>query len=240
MAPILQAFSELSAHFNQFQRRDEDSHMTWVVLGIALGVLGLLAVLGSWAVWFRTRKQKQIHEIKKKHQSLSAMQGKYVKLDDRRMSFDEAAHPLVSDHSKAAAPLNKHTRSRSSSRGSASKMMQGKEIEDAVVPLQSLGRKSRAETLDQPSRGRSTSPHPYHPNFTTLDIGNTNDRHSLFLPPPPAALADSNIGASFTREQQPNQQTRARSLSPASQVLGRSITMLRPRESSPPKPHQLV
>lgn len=240
MAPSLRALSELSAHLNKFQRRDEEEHMTWVALGIALGVLGLLIVVGVWAVWFRTRKNKQLNEIKKKRQSQASMQGSYVKLDDRRMSFDEAARPLVSEHSETAAPSKKKTRSRSSSRESTSKLMRGKEIEDTAVQMQNLGRRSRADNLDEPYRGRSTSPHQHPPNFTHLDIGNAHDHHSLFLPPPPATLADSSAGANFSREQHQIHQFQGRSASPAPSVLGRSITMLRPREDSPEKPHQMI
>lgn len=200
MAPTSRSLSSASIHLNSFQKRDHE-HTIWIAMGAVVGVFAFVVIIAISISCFRTRKQKQMQQLAKKRESITAAKGKYTKLDDERHSVEH------NSHAPRSLASSSKPRSRSSSRGSDSKPMLRQSMDINNVPMHDLDKRRYHDSAD------------YGINPPSFEESTGHERNSLFLPPPPAPV----VQTQYTR-----QYDRSRSPSPAPLVLSRSITMLRP------------
>lgn len=202
--------------------------MTWWVLGGVAGVFAIVCVLGMWVVCSRNRRHKQVLKLRAQRASM----GRYVKLEDKDLSFEQEMN--------------------SSPETDIVKMKRGHGSIDArQPPFNSSDRgESHADLEAQRSRSRSVSPAPnalmleaqlshsrsVSPASKLLSIG--TEQQEIFLPPP-SHSRDHSRSRSLSRaieynaEYQTPRCDRTRSGSPASFVLSRNVSMLQSRSSSP-------
>jgi len=202
--------------------------MTWWVLGGVAGVFAIVCVLGMWVTCSRHRRYKQVQKLRTQRASM----GRYVKLEDKDLSFEEELHP------SPETDLGNTTRGRGSSHA-RQPPSRGRDRHQSNGDLEAQRSRNPRIVPDPDAlmlEARSSNCRGISPASKLLSLH--NEQQEIFLPPPSHSRDQSRNRSlsreiEYTAEHQLLQCDRTRSASPASFVLSRNASMLQSRSSSP-------